>query len=319
MPSVSVNPPKTPATKGSNGVAAATVPNICKMPGPPAPFVPTPLPNIGRTSLQPKGYTKRVKIEGQPVAVRGASFGSQGDMASKGTGGGIVSANVHGPAKFIGTGSLDVMAEGKNIHLLGDPVLNNCAASGAPANAATMGGLVQGICVTFRQGAGDPNCPHPNITRSDPALNQKKKRRLEQEREHYATKSESLFRRAGALENQGKHSLAKRFLDKAIEAENQARTRAFEQKVASDTSAREQSVDYYCSDCGLQGELDCITESGVIKEVKIRGGAVCYKQFEKHCVAAATLFPGAAVHAAVPKGDAKKVTDSVARSCIQEH
>ena len=61
---VSVNPPKTPVTKGSNGVATATVPNVCKMPGPPAPFVPTPLPNIGKSGDSPKGYTKKVTVEG---------------------------------------------------------------------------------------------------------------------------------------------------------------------------------------------------------------------------------------------------------------
>jgi hypothetical protein len=81
--SVGVNPPKTPVTKGSNGIAAATLPNICKMPGPPAPFVPAPLPNIGKSGDKPKGYTKKVKIEGNPVAIKGASFGSIGDMASK--------------------------------------------------------------------------------------------------------------------------------------------------------------------------------------------------------------------------------------------
>jgi len=140
---VTIHPPKTPVTKGSNAVAAATVPNVCKMPGPPAPFVPTPLPNIGRSGLSPQGFSKTVEIEGQPVAIRGASFGSQGDMASKGTGGGLISANTHGPTKFIGPGSLDVKIEGKNVHLLGDPTLNNCGPSGSPANAATIAGVIQ--------------------------------------------------------------------------------------------------------------------------------------------------------------------------------
>jgi len=141
MPSVSVNPPKTPVTKGSNSIAAATVPNVCKMPGPPAPFVPTPLPNIGRSALSPNGYSKKVKIEGNAVAIKGASFASQGDIASKGTGGGIVSSNTHGPTKFVGPGSLDVKVEGKNVHFLGDPMLNNCGPSGSPANAATLMGV----------------------------------------------------------------------------------------------------------------------------------------------------------------------------------
>lgn len=149
MGSVAVNPPKTPVTEGSNGVAMATVPNVCKMPGPPAPFVPTPLPNIGKSGDSPKGYSKQVKFEGKKVAVRGASFGSMGDMASKGTGGGLISANTHGPTKFIGPGSLNVRVEGKSVHYLGDPMMNNCGPSGSPANAATMVGVVQAPAVAL--------------------------------------------------------------------------------------------------------------------------------------------------------------------------
>jgi len=141
--SVIVNPPKSPVTKGSNGVACATVPNVCKMPGPPAPFVPAPLPNIGKSSDSPKGYSKKVKIEGKTAAIKGATFKSTGDVASKGTGGGLVSSNTHGPTSFVGPGSLDVKIEGKNVHLLSDPMLNNCGGSGNPPNAATLMGIIQ--------------------------------------------------------------------------------------------------------------------------------------------------------------------------------
>jgi hypothetical protein len=144
MPSVMVNAPKTPVHAGSNGIAAATVPNICKMPGPPAPFVPTPLPNIGKSGSSPQGYSTTVTIEGNAVAIKGATFGSMGDVASQGTGGGIVSSNTQGPTSFVGPGSMDVKIEGKNVQLLGDPMLNNCAAGGSPANAATLQGEVQG-------------------------------------------------------------------------------------------------------------------------------------------------------------------------------
>jgi uncharacterized Zn-binding protein involved in type VI secretion len=155
--SVTVNPPKTPVTKGSNGVAMATVPNICKMPGPPAPFVPTPLPNIGKSALNPKGYSTTVKIEGNAVAIKGATFDSIGDVASKATGGGLISANTHGPTKFIGPGSMDVKIEGKNVQLLSDPMLNNCGPSGSPPNAATLNGLIQmfGGVVVVQEG----KCP----------------------------------------------------------------------------------------------------------------------------------------------------------------
>jgi uncharacterized Zn-binding protein involved in type VI secretion len=140
MPSVAINQPKTPVTEGSNTLAVATVPNVCKMPGPPAPFVPAPLPNIGKSALNPDGYSTSVKIEGNAVAIRGATFTSMGDVASKGTGGGLISANTQGITKFIGPGSLDVKIEGKNVQLLGDPMLNNCGPGGSPPNAATMAG-----------------------------------------------------------------------------------------------------------------------------------------------------------------------------------
>lgn len=319
MGSVAINPPKTPVTEGSNGVAAATVPNVCKMPGPPAPFIPTPLPNIGKSGSSPKDYTKKVKVEGKAVAIVGATFGSMGDVASKATGGGLVSANTHGPTKFIGPGSLDTKFEGKAVHLLGEPMLNNCGGSGSPPNAATMMGLVQGIVVVFCLGPGDLNCPHPNMTRSDPDKDDKKREQLEDKKNSEATKAERLFRRAQKVEKNGNPTLALQILDQAIEAEGQSKRAAFEQKVSNDTQAKEVSVDYYCPDCGMQGEFDSITKDGTIKESKISGAAVSASQLTKHASAAAVLFPGAAVHAAVPTGEARNVASSVPRSAIQQH
>jgi uncharacterized Zn-binding protein involved in type VI secretion len=139
---VAINPPKTPCTTEARGFAKATIPNVCKMPGPPAPFVPAPLPNIGKSSLSPKGYSTTVRIEGQTVAIRGATFDSIGDIASKGTGGGLISANTHGPTKFVTPGSMNVKIEGKAVHLLGEPMLNNCGPGGSPPNTgATMAGF----------------------------------------------------------------------------------------------------------------------------------------------------------------------------------
>ncbi|WP_244924077.1 DUF4150 domain-containing protein [Enhygromyxa salina] len=45
--------------------------------------MPTPLPNIGKSGDSPKGYSKSVKVEKKQVAIKGASFRSTGDMASK--------------------------------------------------------------------------------------------------------------------------------------------------------------------------------------------------------------------------------------------
>lgn len=155
MPSVTVHAPKTPVTKGSNGIAAATVPNVCKMPGPPAPFVPTPLPNIGKSGLSPQGYSTSVTIEGHVVAIKGATFGSMGDIASKATGGGLISANTHGPTAFVAPGSLTVTIEGKNVHLLGDATTNN---NGSPPNASTVAAV---------QSPGVPALPLMDIPCSD--------------------------------------------------------------------------------------------------------------------------------------------------------
>jgi uncharacterized Zn-binding protein involved in type VI secretion len=118
------------------------MPNVCKMPGPPAPFVPTPLPNIGTSDDSPEGYSTTVKIEGQPVAIQGASFKSKGDIASQGTGGGLISNNVQGATKFVAPGSLNVKIEGKNTQYLGDQMTNNNGPSGSPPNSATMTGVV---------------------------------------------------------------------------------------------------------------------------------------------------------------------------------
>ena len=163
MSSVAVNPPKTPVTEGSSGKALATMPNVCKMPGPPAPFVPTPLPNIGTSGDHLEDGTTTVEFDGKKVAIKGSSFKSQpsGDVASKGTGGGIVSAETQGKTEWVAPGSMDVKAEGKNIQLLGDAMTNN---GGSPVNAATMKELqaaigpdvakqlCKAVCASYKKG-----------------------------------------------------------------------------------------------------------------------------------------------------------------------
>ncbi len=140
MSKIGVNPPKTPVTEGSGDTSPATLPNVCKMPGPPAPFVPAPLPNIGKSSDGIKDGTTTVKFEGKKVAIKGSTYTSKlsPDMASKGTGGGLISAKTEGKTKFVAPGSMNVKADGKNIQLLGDAMSNN------DDNAATMPGNVQG-------------------------------------------------------------------------------------------------------------------------------------------------------------------------------
>ncbi len=176
--SVSVNPPKTPCTEETRGMAKATIPNICKMPGPPAPFVPAPLPNIGKSNLSPKGYSTTVKIEGFAVAIRGATFESMGDVASKGTGGGLISANTHGPTKFITPGSMNVQIEGKAVHQLAEPMLNNCGPSGSPPNT---GATMQGFDTWDLDGGSNPlkvECENAPKRKGSPKLSKCEKEEI---------------------------------------------------------------------------------------------------------------------------------------------
>jgi uncharacterized Zn-binding protein involved in type VI secretion len=157
MSSISVNPPHTPVTEGSGGKAFATTPNVCKMPGPPAPFVPTPLPNLGTSGDRLSNGTTTVKFEGKKVAIKGSYFMSQpsGDVASQGTGGGLISSKTQGKTEWLAPGSLDVKADGKNIQLLGDAMGNN---GGSPVNAATMKELQDAIGVTIAKALCDAVC-----------------------------------------------------------------------------------------------------------------------------------------------------------------
>ena len=191
MATVSVNPPKTPITAGSMGIAQATLPNVCKMPGPPAPFVPTPLPNIAKSGMSPDGYSTSVLIEGNAVCIFGASFQSMGDDASKGTGGGLLSANTGGPVKFIAPGSLTVKIEGKAVHLLGDAVLNNLGPGGSPPNTgATMTGTKQ----ADSDASANENVECGEVgTYAD--LKKKAAKPVDMERDHVPSKA-SLFSRA---------------------------------------------------------------------------------------------------------------------------
>lgn len=153
---VFVNPPKTPVTEGSQDLAAATLPNVCKMPGPPAPFVPSPLPNIGKSGDRLKKCTTKVLFEGKKVAIEGSYYMSIGDIASKATGGGMLNGSTHGKTEFAAPGSTNVKAQGKNIQLLGDAMTNNGNSSNG---TGTLPGNVQapGSIAAFEAAVGKEN------------------------------------------------------------------------------------------------------------------------------------------------------------------
>jgi len=153
---VFVNPPKTPVHEGSSDLAAATLPNVCKMPGPPAPFVPSPLPNIGKSGDRLQQGTTKVLFEGKKIAIEGSYYMSMGDMASKATGGGLLNGATHGKTEFTAPGSTNVKAQGKNIQLLGDAMTNN---GGTKGTGATLPGNVQepGSIAEFQAAVGKSN------------------------------------------------------------------------------------------------------------------------------------------------------------------
>jgi len=235
--SVGIHPPKTPITKGSGGVAKNTLPNICKMPGPPAPFVPAPLPNIAKSGMSPKGYSKTVKIEGNTVAIRGATFKSMGDMASKGTGGGLISANTHGPAKFITPGSMTVKIEGQAVHLKGEQMLNNCGPSGTPPNTgATM------------MGADNPDADKPKKCPPHDWL--------------------IISRKTPAQAKQDNAAEAARLRGKGSKEDiRQAETLEFENtaidKNMTKMNIQDCSVKIKCDECGQEGEIDILGDEQV--------------------------------------------------------
>lgn len=304
MASVSVNPPKTPVTQGSKGVAAATLPNVCKMPGPPAPFVPTPLPNVARSEIQPKGYTKSVKIEGHPVAVKGASFGSQGDIASKSTGGGLISSNTHGPAKFVGPGSLTVKAEGKSIHLLGDPMLNNCAPSGSPANSATVAGEVQPAvwaAIQKNPGNADECGPgnhvekvyFPDVPREEMSV----KRRIAKLRELADGDRQALYEAVAAMHN---------YQAGTLDHGKQISRELSEEEREADWHPDSQKVMAVCQVCGYRREIDHASDPKNVVEAKYDPGAITSGSQQKNNVAFAAK-PGHSSTYKAPSASAKTV------------
>lgn len=313
--SVGIHPPKTPITKGSGGVAKNTIPNVCKMPGPPAPFIPTPLPNVGKSELSPKDYSTTVKIEGQTVAIRGATFESIGDMASKGTGGGLISANTHGPTKFITPGSMTVKIEGKNVHLKGEPMLNNCGPSGSPPNTgATM------------MGADNPDSEKPtkctptfhldlDITEKDIDKviqeGEEKKKKLEEKKAEFEKEKAAATSNAAQAQAQRKINSC----DEGIRSIDSGRpSQDWEKKVADDLKKEDPNVrtniKVYCRACKKTVTQFDAVGSKVAKEAKQASGGFDPDQhaIQKALVEEQKIFgAGIVVHVAVPDAQVPKL------------
>jgi hypothetical protein len=101
------------STKG--GGQCLGFPDVCKVPAPPAPFVPVPFPNMGMPNQASGGtVSKKVKIDGKETIVKGTEIPvSSGDEAGT-AGGGMISAKIKGVVLYK-MGSSRVKCEGKQL------------------------------------------------------------------------------------------------------------------------------------------------------------------------------------------------------------
>jgi hypothetical protein len=108
--------------QASNGIAMATVPDVCKTPSPGGP-IPIPYPNIARSATLSKGSTTVSADGGNSIAIKGSEFASSnGDEA--GTAGGVKSSTNMKEATWISY-SFDVKIDGENACRLTDKMFMN--------------------------------------------------------------------------------------------------------------------------------------------------------------------------------------------------
>lgn len=109
---VYVNSRAVAHAKGST--LSTNFPCVGKTPGPPAPFVPVPYPNVSKGKDTAKG-SKKVKADGKPVALKNKSeFSTSVGNEAATAGGGIVTAKQKGKSKYF-MYSMDVKIEGKEV------------------------------------------------------------------------------------------------------------------------------------------------------------------------------------------------------------
>lgn len=135
--------------KGSNGMATATMPDVCKTPSPAGP-VPIPYPNVAMSKDLVKGTTT-ITVDGGNMAANAGSelMLSTGDEA--GTAGGVASSSFIKEASWM-LHSFDVMLEGKGACRLTDKLFMN------HMNTVCMGGWIQEYLRKNRKKSHDDAC-----------------------------------------------------------------------------------------------------------------------------------------------------------------
>ncbi|MSP24431.1 MAG: DUF4150 domain-containing protein [Myxococcales bacterium] len=106
------------------------LPDVCKVPAPPAPPIPMPFPNMGQVANATKTSTK-VFVENKALVVETSEIpSSTGDQA--GSGGGLISGTV-GDKIVFRLGSTTVIAEGKGVAYQTGLTAHNGANANMPA------------------------------------------------------------------------------------------------------------------------------------------------------------------------------------------
>jgi Domain of unknown function (DUF4150) len=127
--------------KGDGLTQTSGPPDVCKTPSPGGP-VPIPYPNVAMDSDLADG-AKKVKIEGNPVALASSNLKtSTGDEAGT-AGGGLISSKTKGKLTF-GSSSPDVIVEGKGVARFLDVTQHNGNTFNTVLVAAGAAGVAYG-------------------------------------------------------------------------------------------------------------------------------------------------------------------------------
>ena len=137
--------------KGSNGISAATIPDVCKTPSPGGP-VPIPYPNVSQSATLAKGTTT-VKADGMMAAIKGSEFSlSNGDEA--GVAGGVKSSTFIKESTWI-LYSFDVKMDGQGACRLSDKKFQNhentVDLAGAVQDPKTVEELAELLCEIWKE------------------------------------------------------------------------------------------------------------------------------------------------------------------------
>jgi hypothetical protein len=114
---------------------AMGTPDVCLVPAPPAPPIPTPFPNLAELAMSVAAAMK-VLVSNMPVLVQSSQVPmSNGDEA--GVAGGVMSGMIMGPATFK-TASSKVFAGGQPVLMLTSMSAHNGMAANLPAGGAII-------------------------------------------------------------------------------------------------------------------------------------------------------------------------------------